>query len=93
MRALRYKDAITALRRVVDNESYDGKTLRSEAMYWTAKCHQTLNDQLPAYGLYKRITYDFPESKWAAYARGQLSQERLLRLDQQLEIKRLEEGQ
>ena len=92
MRALKYKDAITALMRVVNDENYDGATLRSEAMYWTARCHQTLNAQLSAYALYKRITYDFPESKWAAYARGQLSQESMLKLDQKLEIERLEDG-
>ena len=55
-------------------------------------CHQTLGQQLQAYGKYKRITYDFPESQWAAYARAQLSTERLLQLDRQLEIERLEEG-
>ena len=93
MRAKEIEKAIGALRRVIDNESYDGKTLRSEAMYWSGKCYQMQNRQMAAYALYKRITYDFPESKWAAYARGQLAQETLLRLDQQLEIKRLEEGQ
>ncbi len=62
-------------------------------MYWAARSHESLNGQLQAYALYKRITYDFPESKWAAYARAQLSTERLLRLDRDLEIKRLQEGQ
>ena len=71
---------------------YDGKTLRAEAMYWAGKCHQTLGGQLEAYAFFKRITYDFPESKWAAYARAQLSTESLLRLDQRLEIERLKEG-
>jgi tetratricopeptide (TPR) repeat protein len=93
MRANEYKKAITALMRVVNDESYDGKILRSGAMYWSAKCHQKLNHLMEAYALYKRITYDFPESKWAAWARAELSEEKLLRLDQQLEIKRLEEGQ
>jgi TolA-binding protein len=92
MRAEKYEKAIEALKRVFQDESYDGKTIRSEAMYWAARCHQNLNELLAAYGLFKRITYDFPESKWAAYARGQLSTERLLRLDKQLEIERLEEG-
>lgn len=93
MRAERFTDAVKALLSVVNEEAYDGVTLRSEAMYWTARCHESLNGQLQAYALYKRITYDFPESKWAAYARAQLSTERLLRLDRDLEIKRLQEGQ
>jgi TolA-binding protein len=93
MRAEEFSSAVQALLSVVNNESYDGPTLRSEAMYWTGKCHQALRKELQAYALYKRITYDFPESKWAAYARGELSTERLLRLDRQLEIERLQEGQ
>jgi len=93
MRAERFTDAVTALLNVVNEEAYDGVTLRSEAMYWAARSHESLNGQLQAYALYKRITYDFPESKWAAYARAQLSTERLLRLDRDLEIKRLQEGQ
>ena len=93
MRAQRLTEAVKALMSVINEEAYDGPTLRSEAMYWAARCHESLGDQLKAYGFYKRITYDFPESKWAAYARAQLSTERLLRLDRNLEIKRLEEGQ
>jgi len=93
MRAQRYTDAVKALSGVVNEEAYDGPTLRSEAMYWAARSHESLNGQLQAYALYKRITYDFPESKWAAYARAQLSTERLLRLDRDLEIKRLQEVQ
>ena len=47
---------------------------------------------MAAYSIYKRLTYDFPESSWASYARAQLSQEGLLNLEDDLEIKRLEEG-
>ena len=93
MRANEFEDAVKALMRVVNDESYDGPTLRSEAMYWAARSHDARNDAFAAYGLYKRITYDFPESKWAAYARAQLSTERLLNLDRDLEIKRLQEGE
>ena len=92
MRAEQYTDAIHALRSIVDNESYDGATLRSEAMYWAGRCHESLRQQLLAYALFKRITYDFPESKWAAYARARLSTERMIDLDYRLERERLEEG-
>jgi outer membrane protein assembly factor BamD (BamD/ComL family) len=47
---------------------------------------------MAAYSIFKRLTYDFPESLWAAYARAQLSQENMLNLETDLEIKRLEEG-
>ena len=45
---------------------------------------------MAAYSIYKRLTYDFPESEWAAFARGQLSQEGLLDLESKLELERLE---
>ena len=92
MRANAHQQAIMALKRVLDNEAYDGPTLRAEAMYWAAKSYQVLREQMTAYALYKRLTYDYPESKWAAYARGELSQEALIRLEEQLEIERLEQG-
>ena len=92
MRANAHQQAIAALRRVIDNEGYDGPTIRAEAMYWAAKSHQVLREQMTAYSLYKRLTYDFPESQWAAYARGELSQEALIRLEEKLEIERLEQG-
>lgn len=93
MRAEDLSAAIKALESVFNNEGYDGATLRSEAMYWAGRCHVSMRQELLAYSLFKRITYDFPESKWAAYARSQLSSERMLRLDQKLEIERLEAGQ
>ena len=62
-------------------------------MYWAGRCHVMMRKPLLAYSLFKRITYDFPESKWAAYARSQLSSEQMLNLDKQLEIERLEAGQ
>jgi hypothetical protein len=92
MRAGAHQQAIMTLKRVIDNESYDGPTVRSEAIYWAAKSYQVLREQMAAYALYKRLTYDFPESKWAAFARGELSQEALIRLEEQLEIDRLEQG-
>lgn len=93
MRAEALSDAVKALESVFNNEGYDGATLRSEAMYWAGRCHVSMRQELQAYSLFKRITYDFPESKWAAYARSQLSSEQMLRLDQKLEIERLEAGQ
>ena len=93
MRAGEIPEAIDAFNHVINEKSYDGKTIRSQAMYWTGKCHQEKRNQMAAYSIYKRLTYDFPESEWAAYARGQLSQEALLNLENKLELERLEEGQ
>ena len=51
-------------------------------------CYRDLRQEMAAYSTYKRLTYDFPESKWAAYARAQLSQEKLLNLENKLELER-----
>lgn len=93
MRADDMPAAVKALESVFNNEGYDGPTLRCEAMYWAGRCHVSMRRPLLAYSLFKRITYDFPESKWAAYARSQLSSKEMLNLDKQLEIERLEAGQ
>ena len=92
MRANKNDEALAAFLRVVNDQGYDGKTLRSKGMYWAGMCYQKLRQEMAAYSIYKRLTYDFPESKWAAYARGQLSQGKLQKLENQLEIDRLEEG-
>ena len=50
---------------------------------------QTLRNTMSAYSIYKRLTYDFPETDWAKYARGQLSQPGMLNLEMKLEEERL----
>ena len=92
MRAQRFHDAVSMFTKVINEESYDGPEVRAQAMYWTGMCHQEIRAEMAAYSMFKRLTYDFPESQWAAYARAQLSQERLLRLESELELERLEAG-
>ncbi|MFN5578000.1 MAG: tetratricopeptide repeat protein, partial [Akkermansiaceae bacterium] len=70
--------------------SYDGPTIRAQAMYWSGMCYQKLKQPMAAYSHFKRLTYDFPESEWAAFARGQLSQDSMLDLEDKLEMERLE---
>jgi len=91
MRAGANKDAVDAFLRVIKNEGYDGPEIRAQAMYWAGMCYESLKEPMAAYSIYKRLTYDFPESKWGSYARAQLSQEGLLNIENDLEIKRLEE--
>ncbi len=93
MRAKRYKDALSAFKRVIAEQSYDGPDVRAQAIYWSGMCHIDTRQQMSAYSSFKRLTFDFPESKWAAYARGQLSQESMLKLETDLEIERLEAQQ
>ncbi len=90
MRAGKEQEAVDSFQRVISDESYDGPKVRAQAMYWMGMSYQALRQQMAAYSTFKRLTYDFPESKWAAYARAQLSQESLLKLETDLELKRLE---
>ena len=53
---------------------YEDKDLRSEAMYWLAECYAKVADMKNAYQTYKKLTWDYPETKWAKFARGQLVQ-------------------
>lgn len=92
MKAGEARLAVNAFLRVIKNEGYEGPEVRGQAMYWAGMCYENLKEPMAAYSIYKRLTYDFPESTWASYARAQLSQERLLTLESEIEIKRLEEG-
>jgi outer membrane protein assembly factor BamD (BamD/ComL family) len=90
MRAGKNQEAVDALKRVTDEVSYDGPTIRAQAMYWSGMCYQKLKQPMAAFSHFKRLTYDFPESEWAAFARGQLSQDSMLDLEDKLEMERLE---
>lgn len=93
MRAASTRQALQTFLVVVENESYDGPDIRAQAMYWAGMCYEKMREPMAAYAIYKRLTFDFPESKWASFARGQLSQDRMLVLETDLEMQRLEEEQ
>ncbi|QTN33087.1 tetratricopeptide repeat protein [Akkermansiaceae bacterium] len=82
MRAHQYEKAIQGFQRVVDKEDYDDKDVRSQALYWmglsyertpTSGWRDSGQNTRSAYALYRRVTFDFPDSKWAKYARGRLA--------------------
>ena len=54
--------------------TYDDKDLRAESMYWLGDCYVKNTDMKNAYITLKRLTWDYPETKWAKFARGQLVQ-------------------
>lgn len=54
--------------------AYEDKDLRAESMYWLSDCYIKSQDMKNAYITLKRLTWDYPESKWAKFARGQLVQ-------------------
>jgi tetratricopeptide (TPR) repeat protein len=86
MRAHQYQKAIKTLKPVFENEEYDDKEIRSQALYWsgisqerhagtlTEDNHRGKGDAIKeAYATYRRVTFDFPDSIWAKYSRGRLA--------------------
>jgi outer membrane protein assembly factor BamD (BamD/ComL family) len=86
MRTHQYEKAIAGFKLVVDNETYDGGEIRAQALYWTGLSFERWLGVMSvdnykargaslqsAYQSYRRVTYDFPDSKWAKMARGRLA--------------------
>ncbi|MFK7852196.1 MAG: tol-pal system YbgF family protein, partial [Akkermansiaceae bacterium] len=86
MRAHQYEEAIDLFEDVVANEEYDDRDIRSQALYWRGISNERIAGIASeenykqrgegirnAYAIYRRVTFDFPDSKWAKYARGRLT--------------------
>ncbi len=86
MRAHQYQEALAQFQQVIDSEQYDGPEIRAQAIYWSGISHERAaglmvqsnfrgrGDSITsAYQLYRRVTFDFPDSKWAKFARGRLA--------------------
>ncbi len=53
-------------------EKYEGD-LKPAALYWAGDAYLKANDALKSYQMFKRVIWDFPDSKWAKFARGRLT--------------------
>lgn len=83
MRAEQYGRAIEAFSRVIEAKQA-APDLIAEAMYWCGDSHfkdQGKDSMVNAYRMFKKLTWDYPESMWAKYARGRLSEEAMARID------------
>ncbi|HEY3325294.1 MAG TPA: PA14 domain-containing protein [Planctomycetota bacterium] len=69
-----WKSAIDTLDLLITSYQ-DQKDVRSEGMYWLGEAYAKANDFKQAYRTFKKITWDYPESKWAKIARGRLTEE------------------
>lgn len=80
MRAEKYDKAVKGFLVVVDKKDAD-KDVRAEAMYWCGDSYMKLKGEpealVNAYRMFKRLTWDYPASKWAKFARGRLVDETL----------------
>jgi len=79
MQAEELPKAVATFKKVIEDPDMD-KDLRAEAMYWCGDCYMRLGDKdslVEAYRMFKKLTWDYPASKWAKFARGRLADERL----------------
>ena len=55
--------------------------LIAEAMYWLGDGYYRSNKAAQAYRTFKVLTWDYPETTWAKYARGRLSEKEFQNMD------------
>ncbi len=68
-----YSRAIEVFEELV--ETYQDKPkLRAEGMYWLGDANYRQGNYAAAYQVFKRLTWDYPASKWAKIARGRLTE-------------------
>ena len=75
--------AIEVFRLVIDEKKAE-PDLIARAMFWAGDCYTKLKqpDYVNAYRLFKRLTWDYPESQSAKYARGRLAEDALAKIEQ-----------
>lgn len=86
MRAGAWDMAIEKLDSVIENTELDAPQLKAEAMYWKgdtllrkiAAGQGGPDDAAEAYRTFKQLVWDYPDTKWAKYARGRLIDEEAL---------------
>lgn len=83
IRAEDYDRAVASLMDVIDKKKAEPSQM-AEAMYWCGDAHMKASHEdskVNAYRMFKRLTWDYPESVWAKYARGRLSESALAGMD------------
>ncbi len=84
MQAEDYEAAVKTFRDVMENPEAD-KDLVAEAMYWCGDSYMRMEGDSEAlrnaYIVFKKLTWDYPATKWAKFARGRLTDERLAKIE------------
>jgi len=82
MLAEKFGDAVEVFTAVYEDKQADND-LAAEAMYWAGDCHNKARQLTDAYRTWKRLTWDYPESRWAKFARGRLTEDDMVRIEMQ----------
>ncbi|MBM4031612.1 MAG: tetratricopeptide repeat protein [Planctomycetes bacterium] len=77
-----YKESVRLLTLLIDEYTED-KEVRAEAMYWLGDSYFKDRNYAKAYQTFKKLTWDYPESKWAKIARGRLTEDELARFEEE----------
>jgi TolA-binding protein len=75
-----YGQAVKLFANLVD-EYTDDKEVREEAMYWLGDSYFNAKNYVKAYQSFKKLTWDYPEGRWAKIARGRLTDEAFARIE------------
>jgi TolA-binding protein len=77
-----YREAIKLFSTIV-SEYTEQRDVREEAMYWLGDSHFNNKDMAKAYQTFKKLTWDYPEGRWAKIARGRLTEEAFSRIEEE----------
>jgi TolA-binding protein len=77
LRARDFKRSLTVFDGIARDPQSD-KELAAEALYWAGDINLQINEPKDAYRAFKKLTWDFPESKWAKFARGRLTEDAMV---------------
>ena len=84
MRAKEFKKALAGFEGIAKDPQSE-KDLAAEAMYWAGDVCLQQKDLKNAYRNFKKLTWDYPEGKWAKFARGRLTEDALVQVESQME--------
>ncbi len=77
-----YKESIKMFSMIVEDYT-DQKEVREEAMYWLGDSYFSSGEMVKAYQTFKKLTWDYPEGRWAKIARGRLTEEAFARIEEE----------
>ena len=75
--------AVDTFKKVANEPSADNDN-KAEALFWSGQAYMTLGETkggdfyTNAYRVFKQVTWDFPQSKWAKFAQGRLAEPSLV---------------
>jgi len=67
----KYHEAAAHLEKFI--EQFPEAETKPAALYWAGDAYLNANDAEKAYQMFKRVVWDFPDAKWAKWARGRLT--------------------